>query len=215
MSFARVPVAVALEHSADPLGVQQVLRGLLLLLATGVPVVLLRSDVSAIGALCHGAHAAAVGTTTSLRHIYPMPKPDAGGGGRRAGVAVFVPHCLSYLGVDKVAGAVQRTPDMSHLWVCECTACAGRTMDHFATIRDEATRTDVAFRHSVELLHQLRDELLAPHLDEADRELAWHERCKAAAWHHTEIGAQLFDWRPPNFLTAWRKVWRPAPAHRP
>lgn len=215
VSFARVPVAVALEHAADPLGVQQVLRGLLALLATDVPVLLLRSDVSAIGALCHGAHAAAVGTTTALRHVYPMPKPGAGGGGRKAGVAVFVPHLLSYLGADKVAGAVQRTPDLSHLWACECTACGGRTMDHFATTTDETARADVAFRHSLELLHQLRDELLAPHLTEIDRALAWHEHCTAAAGLHTEISGELFGWRPPAFLNAWRKVWQPAPApHR-
>jgi hypothetical protein len=215
VSFARVPVAVALEHSADPLGVQQVLRGLLALLATDVPVLLLRSDVSAIGALCHGAHAAAIGTTTALRHIYPLPKPGAGGGGRRAGVAVFVPHCLSYLGADKVAGAVQRTPDLSHLWACGCTACGGRPMDHFATTTNEAERSDTAFRHSLELLHQLRDELFAPHLTDADRTLAWHERCEAAAAHHAEIAAELFGWRPPPFLNAWRKAWQPAPAPRP
>ena len=214
VSFARVPVAVALEHSADPLGVQQVLRGLLALLATDVPVLLLRSDVSAIGALCHGAHAAAIGTTTALRHIYPLPKPGAGGGGRRAGVAVFVPHCLSYLGADKVAGAVQRTPDLSHLWACGCTACGGRAMDHFATTTEPA-RTDLAFRHSIELLHQLRDEFFAPHLTDADRTLAWHERCEAAAAHHAEIAVELFGWRPPPFLNAWRKVWQPVPAPRP
>jgi hypothetical protein len=214
VSFARVPVAVALEHAGDPLGVQQVLRGLLALLATDVPVLLLRSDVSAIGALCHGAHAAAVGTTTALRHIYPLPKPGAGGGGRKAGVAVFVPHLLSYLGADKVAGAVQRTPDLSHLWACECTACGGRTMDHFATITDEAERADVAFRHSLELLHRLRAEVTAPHLTDSDRALAWHEHCAAAADLHLEIGTELFGWRPPTFLTAWRKAWQPAPAPR-
>lgn len=206
VSFARVPVAVALEHAGDPLGVQQVLRGLLALLATDVPVLLLRADVSAIGALSHGAHAAAIGTTTALRHIYPLPKPGASGGGRRTGVAVFVPHCLSYLDADKVAGAVRRTPDMSHLWACECTACGGRTMDHFATIADETARADVAFRHSLELLHQQRDELFAPHLTDADRALAWHEHCTAAASHHVEISAELFDWRPPAFLNAWRKA---------
>ena len=214
VSFARVPIAVALEHASDPLGVQQVLRGLLELLDTDVPVLLLRSDVSAVGALCHGAHAAAIGTTTALRHIYPRPKPGASGGGRRAGVAVFVPHCLSYLGADKVAGAVQRTPDLSHLWACGCTACGGRPMDHFATTPEPA-RTTWAFRHSTELLHDLRDDLFAPQVTDADRPLAWHEHCEAASEHHVEIGAELFGWRPPPFLKAWRKVWQPAPtSHR-
>jgi hypothetical protein len=215
VSFAKVPIAIALEHAADPLGVQQVLRGLLMLLDTDVPVVLLRSDVSAIGALCHGAFAAAVGTTTSLRHIYPMPKPGAGGGGRKASVAVLVPHCLSYVSVDKLASAVQRTPDESHLWTCECMACGGRQLDHFATLNDEKKQADRAFRHSIELLYLLREEFFTPRLTNADRELAWHEHCSAAASYNSELSAALPDWRAPNFLSAWQKVWQPVPSlHR-
>jgi hypothetical protein len=58
-----IPVAIALEHAKDPLSVGYAHQGLLTLLDTGVPVILLRCDVSAIGALCFGATAAAVGTT--------------------------------------------------------------------------------------------------------------------------------------------------------
>lgn len=195
-----VPIAVALEHSADPLGVQQVLRGLLMLLATDVPVILLRSDVSAIGALCHGAHAAAIGTTTGLRHIAPVPR-TSGGGFRPPAIAAFVPQLLSYLSVDKLAAAVQRTPD-NHLWICECTACGGRTMDHFATIRNERSRQTYAFRHSIELLYLLREEFFTRPLDHRQ---AWYARCDSVSCHHIEAGS-----RPPSFLTAWRKVWQPA-----
>jgi len=199
-----VPIAVALEHAADPLGVQQVLRGLLMLLTGEVPVILLRSDVSAIGALCHGAHAAAIGTTTGLRHIAPIPK-NPGGGFRAPAVAAFVPHLLSYVSVDKLAAAVQRTPD-NHLWICECTACGGRTMDHFATIRSEASRQTYAFRHSIELLYLLREDFFTRPVDYRH---AWYERCDSVSCHHVEAGA-----RPPGFLTAWRKVWQPSPALR-
>jgi hypothetical protein len=67
-----VPVAVVIEHESDPFGVRYVVTGFLELLdAVRVPVLLLRSDVSALGALCHGAHAAAIGTTSALRHLYP------------------------------------------------------------------------------------------------------------------------------------------------
>jgi hypothetical protein len=206
-----VPIAVALEHQSDPLGVQQVLRGLLMLLATDVPVILLRSDVSAIGALCHGAHAAAIGTTTALRHIYPMPKPGAGGGGRRASVAAFEPHFLNYVTVDKLAGAVQRTPE-NNLWTCECTACGGRAVDHFATIRDETSRQDYAFRHSIELLYLLREEFFTV---DVDRKVAWDARCDAAICHHLDVRAELPDWRTPTFLAAWRKVWASRQASTP
>ncbi|WP_141996447.1 hypothetical protein [Amycolatopsis cihanbeyliensis] len=68
-----VPVALVLEHASDPFGVQYLVRGVLRLLDSAlVPVLLLRCDVSAVGALCHGAHAAAVGATSTLRHLYPV-----------------------------------------------------------------------------------------------------------------------------------------------
>ncbi len=47
----RVPVAVTIEHAKDPFGVRYVTRGFLALLAVSVPVLLLRSDISALGAL--------------------------------------------------------------------------------------------------------------------------------------------------------------------
>lgn len=199
VTFADVPIAVALEHAADPLGVRAVVSGLLALLALDVPVILLRSDVSALGALCHGAAAAAVGTSTSLRHIYPL----APGGFGTARVAAFSPHLLSYTSVDKLAAAVQLTPDLSHLWECTCTTCNGRTLDWLAT-RDSST----AFRHSIEHLRLLRDSLFT--VSGSSLRLAWHERCNAAAALHTEIRAELPDWRTPPFLNAWRHVSTPS-----
>ncbi|WP_285748450.1 hypothetical protein [Lentzea sp. NBRC 105346] len=202
VAFAEVPIAVALEHAADPLGVRAVVTGLLELLSVGVPVVLLRSDVSALGALCHGAMAAAVGTTTGLRHIYPV---STGGGFHRPAVAAFSPHFLSYVSVDKLAAAVQLTPDLSHLWECECTTCNGRTLDWLATA------PSVAFRHSLELMGLLRDQLLSV----PERALAWRERCNMAAALHTEIQAELPDWRTPPFLNAWRYASTPSSINLP
>lgn len=57
---ARLPVAVAVEHDGVPFAVRHVLLGLLRLLTASVPVLLLRSDLSALGAVCHGAHAGAI-----------------------------------------------------------------------------------------------------------------------------------------------------------
>ncbi|MEU5690327.1 hypothetical protein [Actinosynnema sp. NPDC020468] len=202
---AGVPVAVVLEHAKDPLGSRDVVRGLCALIDTGVPVRLLRSDVSALGALCHGAVEAAVGTSTALRHLYPVPTRP--GGGRRASTAVFVPRFLGYLSVDKVATAVQRTPELEHLWTCECSACGGRTVDHFATVRDERERGRLAFRHSRELLGLLHDEFSA--LDRADREKAWHEQCLSAGFLHLEVRERLPEWSPPPFLNAWTRQRAP------
>ncbi|TWP52536.1 hypothetical protein FKR81_09440 [Lentzea tibetensis] len=205
VAFAEVPVAVAIEHVADPLGVRAVVSGLLELLALDVPVVLLRSDVSALGALCSGAVAAAVGTSTSLRHIYPVV---TGGGFRAARVAAFSPHLLSYVSVDKLASAVQLTPDLSHLWECTCTTCNGRPLDWLATQGSNVP----AFRHSLEHLRLLRDDLFT--VDAPARPLAWFERCNAALALHYEIRTELPDWRTPAFLNAWRYASTPSVSSR-
>lgn len=76
---AGLPVALMLEHRDDPFGVGKTLQGLVEVLGARVPVCLLRCDISAVGALAYGAVVAAVGTKTSLRHIYPL---QTKGGGR-------------------------------------------------------------------------------------------------------------------------------------
>lgn len=152
-----VAVALVLEHKNDPLGAQKVLRGLLTLLAAGSPVLLLRSDVSALGALCFGALAAAVGTISGLRHLHPLS--DGSTPPRPAQVSVLVEHCLSYVGVDKVATAVQLTPDQVERWGCDCHTCNGRMMDHFATILDWEDKHAAAFSHSLEILLNVHEEL--------------------------------------------------------
>ncbi|MEV0704264.1 hypothetical protein AB0I53_40995 [Saccharopolyspora sp. NPDC050389] len=141
-----VAVAVVLEHRDDPLGVQAALRGLLRLVALDTPVLLLRSDVSALGALCFGALYAAVGTTPTLRHLYPVT--SGGGGGGERPVSILVPHCLSYVGTEKVAAAIPLTPDQANHWECVCDTCNGRQLEHFVTIEDRDERVDAAFCYS-------------------------------------------------------------------
>lgn len=169
IAFAQVPVALVLEH-ADPLGLPAVVSGLLAVLAVGVPVILLRAGVSGLGALCHGALAVAVQAPS--RYV------------------ALAPHFLNYVSLDELAAAVRRTPDLSHLWECECSTCNGRTVDWLVGT------PSAAFPHSVEHLGLLRDELLT--CDSPPR--AWLERCNAAAALHPEIP----DWAPPPFLEAWR-----------
>jgi hypothetical protein len=84
-----VPVAVAIEHAKDPFGVRYVVRGFLALRSVSVPVLLLRSDISALGALAHGTHAAAIGTTTRLRRIPPRSRRNAVG---FSSLRAFVPR---------------------------------------------------------------------------------------------------------------------------
>ncbi|MGH3873558.1 MAG: hypothetical protein ACRDSR_18960 [Pseudonocardiaceae bacterium] len=83
------PLALVIEHGADPFSARRILAGVLDLLATGVPVIPLRCDISALGLLAHGAVATAFGSQSSLRHLYPVRNGGGGGGGKRPESAVW------------------------------------------------------------------------------------------------------------------------------
>ncbi|GAA4617832.1 hypothetical protein [Saccharopolyspora hordei] len=199
-----VVVALVLEHQADPFGVQAVLRGFLTLLATGSPVLLLRSDVSAVGALCFGAVAAAAGTRSKLRHLYPVLD---GGPPRPPLTSVFVKHCLSYVSVDKLATAVQLTPDQVEQWECRCDTCNSRTVDRFATMLDPSEQRTEAFRHSVEVLLRVHEKLRISRLTPQQVRKTWVARCSGAGFFHEEIRSNVgVGWNIPAALKAWRII---------
>lgn len=203
---AGVPVAVILEYASDPLSLKNVVPSLLRLLNCSVQVMLLRCDVSALGALCTGALAAAVGTSTSLRHLYPIT--DGGGGGQEAQIAAMVRECLSYISVDKIALAAQADPD-DMLWRCACEACRTRPLSMLA-IHPWPDQARLAFSHSLETLLDLRDHLLAPGSTAASRIESWRALCQNAQFRHLEVESTTDKWDPPAFLGRWLDAMAPA-----
>ena len=207
---AGVPVAIALEHRDDPFGVARTLRGVLALVQVGVPVVQLRCDVSGLGLLCHGAHAAAVGTSTSLRHIYPRTDRASGAFGRRPEPATLVRDCLSFQTINKIVQAIAADPDSS-LWIgCPCPTCNGRTLDHIA-MAPEHERPARAFGHALHVLFDLRDDLVGRAADRTARQRSWREHCSSAAFRFDELNDAGQWWKVPSFLRNWLAV--PVPSH--
>ncbi|WP_410674265.1 hypothetical protein [Amycolatopsis sp. cmx-4-68] len=204
-----VPVALVLEHAKDPFGAQYVLRGFLRLLANStVRVVLLRSDVSAIGVLCHGAHAAAVGTTSALRHLYPV---TARGGAPRPGVSPFVTRLLGYHRLETCTDLFAETPDMAHLWACSCPICEGAAPDWLEGADSPA---EAAFCHSLHCLFALRAEL-ARHCHTREQLLsAWHEACSHALFVHDQLAETRNRWNRPANLRSWYAVTEDPLPHR-
>jgi hypothetical protein len=186
-----VPVALVLESKRDPFAAQGAVDGLVELLDAGPPVLLLRSDVSALGALCAGAMAAAVGTTGSLRHLYPRDdvsrRPL-----RTAKTSVVFRATLSYKWVSSIARARHRHPG-EPIWACECEVCEGRPVDWLNEV-DEQQRDYAAFRHSMHVLFQLRDELNG-------NPRSWNSRCTDALSRTRELG-----WERNRALDRWVSV---------
>lgn len=203
------PVALVLEHAKDPFGAQYVLRGFLRLLANStVRVVLLRSDVSAIGVLCHGVHAAAVGTTSALRHLYPV---TARGGSPRPGVSAFVTRLLGYHRLETCKALFAETPDMAHFWACSCPVCEGLAPDRLA---ETGTPAEAAFRHSLQCLSALKAELFHHCRTREQLVSAWHEACSHALFVHDQLAETMERWNLPANLRSWYAVTDDPLAHR-
>ncbi|HEY0451287.1 hypothetical protein [Actinophytocola sp.] len=184
-----VPVAVAVEHARDPFGVRYLIRGYLELLTASVPVLLLRSNISAVGALTHGTHAAAIGTTSHLRHVPPqLGRATAG----LPALAAFVPPLLGHHPLD----ALDR---LTPYWHCDCHECAGRALTDLAN----APRPEVsAFRHSLSAQLTLWSTLHAAPCPAT----AWDEHCRRALSVHHRLAATVPGWYPPTNLHGWTTV---------
>jgi hypothetical protein len=207
---AGVPVALVLEARHDPFGLRGSVPGLLEVLGCGVPTLLLRSDLSSLGALCNGAVAAAVGTVGALRHLAPRET-----GGRRTGPppgprppsTVFRPT-LSYRRIGAIARAKRGHPD-PRLWACECRVCQGRDLDWMAEL-PEREREIPAFEHAISVLFDLRDELLGRGIPLSRASRSWAARCTDAAYREREL-----RWPVTPMLRHWRATAPAGPAALP
>ncbi|MEU7528052.1 hypothetical protein AB0A74_20145 [Saccharothrix sp. NPDC042600] len=191
---AGVPLALVLEHPKDPMQVRRSVHGLVDLLDAAPSTMLLRSDASAVGSLCYGAIAAAVGTRTGLRHLYPLGRR----GGRKASIAVFVRSTMSYITLAKLDRAYQMDPD-NDLWRCGCDVCADADLSWVGSSPDP---WQSAYLHSVEVLHQIRRDLFDNNLTPQQRRQAWIAQCDSAIFRHDEL-SELTDWEPPAYLGNW------------
>ncbi|GAA1526473.1 hypothetical protein GCM10009678_04920 [Actinomadura kijaniata] len=190
----RVPVALVLEHATDPLGTQVAVQGLVKVLDAPVPVALLCTDVSALGALAFGAVFAAVGVRTSLRHLYPQTE----NGPRPTGVtSTLVDPVLSIVSTNKIATAYAASPD-DQVWQCCCEYCHGRDLTWLATAGQVQ-----ANHHTFTALLARREEMeLIPRGDRRRR--WWRSCCSDALWNYDAL--QLVErhrWTVPGFLKAW------------
>ncbi|MFI6827559.1 hypothetical protein ACIBG5_10700 [Kribbella sp. NPDC050241] len=194
---AGVPIALMVEDDNDPFATPAAVKGLIHVVSSEVPVLSLRNDISAIGAVAFGAEAGAVGVTTSLRHFYP--NREGGGGPRRGLPAAVVPQALSYRQLDRIADAYRSDPGQAY-WRCPCSQCMGYTLNWLAGEKD-------AFVHSYLSLSIVAAHVLASPEPE-DQMTSWIETCKFAQSVNLEIeGETGVPWEPPRFQAAWVKAW--------
>ncbi|WP_125618250.1 hypothetical protein [Actinomadura sp. WAC 06369] len=191
---ATAPVAIILEHQNDPMGVRRIFSGVLSLLRSGIKLLALRCDVSALGLLAHGAVAAAFGNTSSLRHLYPV-KDGGGGFGQRREAALW-PAGLALHHTDKIYDSVAAAPEDDR-WRCTCRVCQGRRLDRLDHALPEEIR-----RHNIAALLDARRAIMAHPAGRARRN-AWRNMCGTAVRHHLELSAGPVALNVPRALQHW------------
>jgi len=196
-----VPIALVLASSYDPVADEAAIQVLASLIHAAPRSMLLRTDLAAIGALALGMDRAAVGATSTTRHLW------IGRGRRRArsGAAptyVFVPTLRSWHNLDEV-DFIEGGDDYF--------ACA---VD--AVIRDVREFANPVLRdlepvHMIAAVRQLAASLSNAGPSVRHRVEHWASLCDKALDAHLELeaetGAQL---APPRCLKAWRAVQLPA-----
>ncbi|MBE1487394.1 hypothetical protein [Plantactinospora soyae] len=200
-----VPVAIVLEEPVGPFEPVAAVRGLLELLGCGVPVLVLRSDLPGLGALCSGATAVAIGTEPGLRRLDPRRPAGYLPPSRVARPSALIRQCLSYQPLAVIEATMRRHPD-NGMWHCDCPTCAGRDLNWLVG-RPEAERDGVVLRHCVDVLLDLRTELTGPSVQL--NQWSWRARCAAAASRRREVG-----WDRLPALDHWQEATIPPTSPR-
>lgn len=191
-----VPLALVLEHRNDPLGVQRILQGVVTLLQAGTTMIVLRCDVSALGLIAYGALAAAYGSRSSIRHLYPLSGGGGGNGNARESALWPAGTALHYR--DILYDVVTASPNLS-CWSCSCKVCGGQRLDRLSTSLIEEVR-----QHNSASLLDLHGELAS--IASSDRPQWWKRHCRDAELAHVAVDTGPVALACPQSLIWWQRV---------
>jgi hypothetical protein len=207
------PVAIVLLHRYNGLDVAGAIAGLLTFVSAiePLPVVLLRCDISAIGAVAYGAFSGFVGWSATNRHgPLPMRQPDrADKVERDESPGVFVPALHEYFKASKLpAFAQSRQLDVLR---CEDPVCGGSSLLRITQLSEvdlQAARM-LAYRHNVSSTEQIARRVLSA----GEPRDAWWETCKAGANLSASLAGNGITLSAPRWLRQWLQLG--SPAHDP
>ncbi|WP_157556411.1 hypothetical protein [Nocardia acidivorans] len=192
-----VPVALMIEDEADPFDRRGAVSGLVEILRADTPVLLLRSDTAALGALAYGAAAAAIGVTSTYRHFYPKADNSFG---REPQLSFLIPALLGYYLNRRFENAFRVDPTLD-AWRCDCHYCNGNNLTWIANHVDPS---GAAFQHSVAALSAIGQELAGVIRAGVSGPSAWTRRCLEACGHSNTIRTECDEtWRAKKSLAEW------------
>jgi len=207
------PVAVVLLHQYNGLDIKGAVSGLLTFIAAvrPLPVVLLRSDISAVGAVAHQAFAGFVGWSAHSRHgPLPMRRPE-GDDERDESPSVLVPALNDYVKTSKLSVFARiRRPDVLR---CDDRVCRGDSLLRIADLSE----TDLPDGRMLACLHNLAstEQLARRVLAAADPRDAWWETCHAGAGSIASLAGSGVSLPLHRWFRQWLELGSPAHDYRP
>lgn len=149
------PVALSFVDRNDPLGSRDSIFALRRILSIDLSIALFRTDLAGIGGLVHGADLAALGFTSSLRHVHPAGS-QFGGSRNRSDTSPNVLHPLALSWVR--ASRLWRARGETDLRSCGLPLCGGLDLGRF---RYSTPGDPEPHLHSVEVWLTVLDRLWA------------------------------------------------------
>ncbi|MGH3224819.1 MAG: hypothetical protein ACRDPY_40095, partial [Streptosporangiaceae bacterium] len=160
------PVAIVLLHRYNGFDAARTVAGLLTLMShvKPVPVVLLRCDVSAIGAVAHGAFAGFVGWSANTRHgPLPMRRPGRAEDSDDPddSPSVLVPSLHSYFKTSTLPAFARSRP--ADLLRCGDPVCRGESLLRIAELSEDDLQAGrlLAARHNVASTERIARRILS------------------------------------------------------
>lgn len=193
---AELPLATVFAGYADPLDTFDALEGAIELLAQSPASLVLRCDSSAAGLVALGASAGAIGTSSSVRHLFLPSGRRSSGPPRRS---LFVRTLNNWLSASFIRQA-EADPDVDDIFACDCPVC-GPGGDVRRLLRadvEERTRD----RHSVAAAVRSAKSVVEAKSPVGE----WRRICEKANDNYDRLrNLGIAAPGPPKALVAWQK----------
>ena len=214
VATAKRPIAIVLMDVYNGLDAAGAVAGLATFISAvaPLPVVPIRCDVSAIGAVAYDAFAGFVGVSSSIRHG-PMPMSRSGDQGeddeRDDSPSVFVPFLHAYLRASRLP-AISRG-GVGNLLVCYDTVCEGESLLQISRLAETNLKMArvKAYRHNMAAHEHVAQRVFCAQ----EPKDAWWELCKSGA----DMTAALIEGGISLSVPRWLRQWLElgSPSHEP